>query len=256
MILRLFAILMFLAAPFAQASEETVIADLSQNRVAITANFDGSEILIFGAVKRQTPPPGTGPLQVVITVTGPLEPVVVRRKERQIGIWANKDSVEIDQAPSFYSVSSTGALEEVLSSVEDLRYSVSINNLIRSVGAPMDISDSASFTEAVIRIRGDNGLYTEKTGQVKLQDETLFQTSVALPSNLTEGNYTARIFLTRDKKVLDSFETTIDVQKVGLERWIFNLAHQKPLIYGLLSLFIAISAGWLASAVFRVLRIG
>ncbi|NHW60011.1 hypothetical protein HA378_33110, partial [Escherichia coli] len=32
--------------------QEAVVLGLSQNRVRITANFDGSEILIFGAVKR------------------------------------------------------------------------------------------------------------------------------------------------------------------------------------------------------------
>jgi hypothetical protein len=40
-----------------------------------------------------------------------------------------------------------------------------------------------------------------------------------------------------------------------LERWIYNLAHAYPLIYGILSLTIAIIAGWLASAVFRYIRL-
>ena len=50
------------------------------------------------------------------------------------------------------------------------------------------------------------------------------------------------------------YETVIDVRKVGMERWLFNLAHEQAFIYGLLSLFIAISAGWGASAVFGLLR--
>ena len=40
----------------------------------------------------------------------------------------------------------------------------------------------------------------------------------------------------------------------GLERWLTNLAHDQPLIYGLLSLLIAVVAGWAASAGFRFLR--
>ncbi len=45
-------------AAFAAArrgAEETIVAGLSQNRVSITAHFDGSEILIYGAVKREAP---------------------------------------------------------------------------------------------------------------------------------------------------------------------------------------------------------
>ena len=78
--------------------------------------------------------------------------------------------------------------------------------------------------------------------------------SIALPSNLTEGSYPTRIFLTRGGRVVSVFETTIDVRKVGLERWLFTLSRQQPLVYGLMSLAIAIAAGWGASAAFRVLR--
>jgi hypothetical protein len=54
--------------------------------------------------------------------------------------------------------------------------------------------------------------------------------------------------------VIDSLESTINVRKEGLERWLTNLARQQPLIYGLLSLLIAVVAGWAASAGFRFLR--
>jgi hypothetical protein len=54
--------------------------------------------------------------------------------------------------------------------------------------------------------------------------------------------------------VIDTYMTTIPVNKVGLERWLYNLAHEQAFIYGLLSLAIAIGAGWLASAVFTMLR--
>ncbi|HHB81406.1 MAG TPA: hypothetical protein ENK83_06650, partial [Aliiroseovarius sp.] len=36
------------------------------------------------------------------------------------------------------------------------------------------------------------------------------------------------------------------------ERWIYALAHEKPLIYAIMALVIAIVAGWGASAFFRV----
>ncbi|MEN8935704.1 MAG: TIGR02186 family protein, partial [Planktotalea arctica] len=75
-----------------------------------------------------------------------------------------------------------------------------------------------------------------------------------MPANLTEGVYSTRIFLTRSGKVVSEYETEIEVSKVGLERWLFTLSRQQPLLYGLLSLAIAIIAGWGASAIFTVLR--
>lgn len=233
---------------------ERVVAGLSQNRIAITASFDGSELLIFGAVKRESPIPEGAPLQVIVAVAGPSRPVVVRRKERRMGIWVNADAVEIDAAPSFYAVATSAPFADVLREVEDLRHKISIPRAIRSVGAPMDVTDAESFTEALIRIRTRKGLYQVMEGAVEVSEQTLFRTRIALPANLTEGDYRARIFLTRDGAVVDAFETGIPVRKVGLERWIFTLAHERPLAYGLLSLGLAIAAGWLASAVFRYLR--
>ncbi|MCR9111746.1 MAG: TIGR02186 family protein, partial [Rhodobacteraceae bacterium] len=208
---------------------EEVVLGLSKDKVAITATFQGSEILVFGAVKREVPIPQE-PLDVVVAVAGPKEPVVVRRKERRFGIWINTDAVEVDEAPSFYAISTTGPLNEVLSSVEDLRHRVSIPRAIRSVGAPQGVTDAQSFTDAVIRIRKDNGAYTLQEGGVVLDEQTLFRTSIALPSNLTEGSYPTRIFLTRGGRVVSVFETTIDVRKVGLERWLYNMSREQPLL--------------------------
>lgn len=248
------ALLLVLLGQAAAAQNEEIVAELSQNRVSITASFDGSEILLFGAVKRETGIQQDKPLQVIVTVSGPLQPVMVRRKSRRAGIWINTDALEIDEAPSFYAVSTTGPLDQILSQTEDLRHRISLDRAIRSVGAPPGIEDMNAFTEALIRIREKNGLYDEQIDGTLLIDQTLFRTEVALPANLVEGNYTARIFLTRDRKVVNSYTTTLYVNKVGLERWIYVLAHEQPLLYGLLSLALAMFAGWGASTAFRYIR--
>ncbi|SLN22344.1 Putative transmembrane protein (Alph_Pro_TM) [Roseovarius litorisediminis] len=252
--LRWIALLCLLALP-ASAAEEVVLG-LSQDKVAITANFDGSDILIFGAVKREQPIPTDEPLEVIVTVSGPDHPVMVRRKEKKFGIWVNVDSVLVDSAPSFYAVATSNPFKDVLKDVEDLRYRISIKRAIRSVGAAMNIRGAQSFAEAVVRIRKANGLYQILENQVVVDQQTLFRTSIAMPSNLTEGDYATRIFLTRGGKVISVFETNIDVRKVGLERWLYNLSRQQPFVYGLMSLAIAIIAGWGASAAFQMLRRG
>jgi uncharacterized protein (TIGR02186 family) len=234
------------------APAERVVAGLSQEAISITTNFDGSEILIFGAVRRDAPPPESAPMDVIITVEGPSRPVTVRRKDRRFGIWVNTDASEIDSAPTFYAVSTSRPMHEALTQTEDLRHRVSVPRAIRAVGT--GISDQEAFTEALIRIRSDATAYQMNEGAVRFREETLFDTSVRLPANLTEGDYLTRIFLTRRGEVVDIYEQAIPVRKVGLERLIFTLAHERPLIYGLVSLTIAIAAGWLASAVFRYIR--
>ncbi len=237
----------------ATAWAEQVVLGLSQNEVSITATFDGSDILIYGAVRRDKPP-ADPPLEVIVAVTGPEQRVTIRRKARRFGIWVNVEAVEVDAAPSFYAVASTGPLAEVLSQTEDLRHRVSLDRAVRAVDVADDAEDVGAFLTALERIRVREGRYSIDENAVALAEATLFSTSIGLPADLTEGIYRARIFLTRDGAVVDMLETQIPVRKVGLERWLYTLAHGQPLVYGIMSLAIAVAAGWAASAGFAALR--
>ena len=236
------------------AVSQDIVLGLSKQEIGITAFFDGSEILIFGAVKHQSEASSEGDLDVVVTIASPRIPVTVRRKEKRLGIWVNVDALEVDLAPSFYAVATTRPFDEVVSQASDLWHQISVRQLIRAVSVPVAVENPEEFTESLVRVRENDGLYQTLSGAVILQDQTLFSTSVSLPSNLVEGAYTARIFLMNDGDVVSEYQTSIDVRKVGMERWLYNLAHERPVVYGLLSLAIAIFAGWAAAAAFRAVR--
>ena len=248
--MRALAVLVLMLAALTARAEEIVLG-LSDDRVALTVTFDGQDLLVFGAVSRTAPPP-PGELGVIVTVSGPRLPVMVRKQARVAGIWVNAEEALVDAAPSFYAVATNRPLAEILSSVEDLRQSITIPRAIRSVGN--EVANSGDFTEALIRVRRADDLYRVREGAVALEAETLFRTRFSLPANLIEGNYDVRIFLTRGGAVIDRTETLIGVQKVGVERWLYNLAQEMAWAYGLLALSLAILAGWGASAAFRLIR--
>lgn len=238
----------------AMAAEE-IVSGLSQNRVAITANFDGSEILIYGAVKRDAPAPDElGRMEVIVTVEGPSTPLVIRRKAKVAGIWLNRDSVTIDAAPSFFAVATTGNLDEILSGTEDLRYRITLPQVIRAVGISAEASDPQEFVDSLQRLRLQEDRYRIAERSVQFLEETLFRADVVLPANLTEGNYNVRIFLTRGGVVVDSSAAIIGVRKAGLERFLFRAAHDQPALYGAAALLLAGLAGWFASFIFRFIR--
>ncbi len=251
-LLTLLAFIATLTLP-ARAQSEEIVAGLSQNAVQITATFVGSEILIFGAVKREAPAPDSD-LGVVVVVEGPSHAITVRRKDKRMGIWVNTDAVEVQRAPSFYAISTSAPFAELIDEDVDRALHISIPESIR-IFSSTDVADPENFAEAVIRIRENAGLYKIQEGGVTITDDTLFETRIELPANLTEGDYRTRIYLTRGGEVVSAYDTDIDVRKVGLERWLYNLAHEQSVLYGLMSLAIAIAAGWAASTFFlMVLR--
>lgn len=250
-----------LAALPAQASE--IVGALSQNRVALTASFSGSEILIFGAIRRNAEElaaeaaaqaQGNDDYNVIIVIEGPRQPVAVWRKDRRAGIWMNVDSVTMASVPSFYAVATTAPLNEIVSPETDAAFRISARQAIRAEQAGDGSAQAQLFSEALLRIRERSEQYLALDRFVHLDRDILFRANVRLPANLTEGAYTTRMYLVQGGQVVSQFRTAIFVRKDGLERWMHELAFSQPLLYGLLALGIALVAGWSASALFRLIR--
>ena len=253
--LALFLAMLLLWLPTGQTRADVLFGGIDPDNVALGATFDGSDILIYGAIRRSTPAAEGDPeLDVVVTLQGPNTPVTVWQKGRRAGIWVNVEGVRVNRAPSFYAVAASGPLDEVLSDAEDLRYRLSIQRAIRVIGAPGAALDSPRFMEALIRIRRAQGIYQQHDGGVRIEGGALFSTRISLPSSLTEGNYIVRFLLLRDGEVLHMQTREIEVRKVGLERFLYRLAHDQPVLYGLLALFLAVMAGWGASEAFNRFR--
>lgn len=246
------AIFLLLAALPAHA--EQILAGLSQRQVSLTVNFEGSDILVYGAVRREAPIARDSALHVIVTIEGPPVPAVIWRKARRLGIWVNVESLRIREAPSFYAVASTGPLAQILGMDADLRHRISTRLAIFEARADGGVTNPQTFTDALIRIRETENLFQNLESTVNLQGDTLFSTRISLPKSVVEGTYATRVFLIRDGQVIDRFDTEIDVQKAFLERLLFNMAHEQPALYGVLALLMATVFGWGASAAFRVLR--
>jgi len=250
MILRALVLLILFALP---AQAERVVAGLSADNIGITAAFDGSSVLIYGAVKRDAPEP-EGQMGVIVTLEGPAQKVTVRRKSREMGIWVNSDKVVISSVPSFYAVASSEPLKRILSPEVDAEERISVPVAVEAYAGPLGLGDGRPFAEALLRIRDATGAYSISERAVTIAADTLFRADFDLPANLIEGNYIARIFLLRDGKLIDKTHATIRVQRIGLERWLFMLSREMPAAYGLLSLALAVFAGWAAAAAFRLIR--
>ena len=233
-------------------AEETVLG-LSQDQISIGVQYDGSDLLLFGAIQSDQHSP-EDPVEVIITLAGPDMPVTIQRKSRNWGIWMYSASAPISSAPSFYAVASSSPLATSLSHTDDLRYKISIERAIRTVGAFHTTDGIDDYIDALIRLRMKEDLFQSLEGKVNILEDVLFQLKVDLPANIIEGDYPVRIFLTRNKQVLNVHETVISVRQVGLGRWLFNLSRQSPSLYALLAILLASLSGWAATKLFRLFR--
>ncbi|MEM1139601.1 MAG: TIGR02186 family protein [Pseudomonadota bacterium] len=255
MIARALAVCMMVLGATAGAHAAEVVPQLSADRIEITSNFKGAELILFGAI-RDGPAPFLEQdfLDIVVVLRGPPSTVTVRRKERRAGILVNGAGLTFEHVPGFYFVASRRPLDitappEVLKAFE-----IGTQNLNVSPQPGASEADPATVAElrqAIIERKRRQGLYQDNPGAIKVREETLFRTRIEVPSSVPVGEFKARVFLLRDGRVLHNDEVQLQVDKIGIERLLFNFAHNWGFVYGLTAVLFAIFAGWIASVIFR-----
>lgn len=233
---------------------ENLVTSLSSDQVLIESNFTGAEIVIFGQVGRDgqtVARPGNYDLAVVLR--GPEQVVTTRRKDRFLGLWVNREAETFYAVPSFYVMSSTRPPTEMGHRTMLEKYGIGINylNLPISPQSEVPVSDRDDFRDAFLRLRRQQGVFSEQAGKVEFLTDSLFRTTISLPATTPVGVYTVDTYLIHEGAMLATQEKGLTVAKTGFEQMAFDLAHQRPALYGVLAVVIAVFTGWLAGVVFR-----
>lgn len=234
------------------ASGQGVITDLSKRDVPIEWNFTGTQILIFGAIKRAGNDKGMP--DVIIVVTGPRRTILARRKERVAGIWINTETMPFKKVPGYYSIVSSRPLSKIASNIKLAQLGIGFNAVAHRLEIRNDSPDKtglSAFSAAVVRILRDEGLYREQPDGVKIIDKSLFRANISLPANVPVGEFTADIYLFWDGQLLSAQSQPLHIEKQGLERLVYTLAFDYPMLYGIVAVIFALLAGLAASAIFK-----
>jgi len=249
------------APPEGVPPEADIVAALTTDTVEIRSNFAGADLILFGAARGLEADD-----DIVVVVRGPEKQLRVMRKERVLGIWINRAPVRFEEVASYYAVASTRPLRTFATfsalrrngiGAEHVRLSAPDTERVVTRFGVSDIVVSdlgpeiVDYRQAIVRAKARDGLYLEAPGGVELLDGGLFRASVRLPPVTPVGRYDADVYLFRDGEPIASRRASLEVRKAGVERAIYDLAHQQPLLYGVLAVILALLSGWGAAEAFR-----
>lgn len=224
-------------------------ADLSVPKVEITYGYAGAEILVYGAV--QYPGgrlPGESP-KIAIVARGPEQAVTVRRKERVAGIWINASDARFLTAPAFVLVASTAPMAELVDERTAAVWELGLPYLQFSPYGGDDPAAGTEFLRGLINLRRAEGLYREAPRAVRVTDNILYRARLAIPSAAPVGDYTVTVHLIRDGDVVATVSRVLSVEKTGFEARISRFAENRALLYGLVTVALAVLTGWIGSLV-------
>jgi uncharacterized protein (TIGR02186 family) len=251
------ALALTLSAPLAirSAQAERLIVSVSNQRVTVTPNYSGEELVLFGSVEKDdaTPADRTS-YDLVVTVSGPRADMVTFRKERKFGIWVNTDYRQFLQVPTYLAIFANRPIDAIAPPDVQRRQQLGLNNVLLTQRVGPDYADVVSddpFRSAFVRLRSQHGLYRERASEVTFLTPTLFRTGIPLPAEVPIGNYDVDIKLFAHGALVTKANTSFEIVKVGFEQFVATTARQNAFTYGLVTAFMALMSGWMASVVFR-----
>jgi len=237
------------------AAAERLISSLSSHRVLITPSFVGTELVLFGTVEHDaTTVPRHGSYEIVATVSGPRETLVVRRKERFLGIWVNADSRSFVQVPSYLATLSTKPVEQIasLDTLRRLQIGLRRTMLPQQIGPDTaDVVRDDPYRVAFLRLKQSRGLYVEEPNAVTFLTPILFRANIPLPAGAPVGAYEVELKLFADGNLITRGGDAFEIVKFGFEQFVASSAVNHGLLYGLATAAMALLTGWLASVIFR-----
>ena len=251
-------LLLLLAAPAAAQPSGEVASNLpaavAEERITVSSDYRGSYVTVFGVN-----PDRRGRGDIVVVVRGPSESAVVMRKRRVFGLWVNTAPVRFTDAPAFFAVLSNRPLRQIASPQAIWRHRLDPASSAQLASAVPAGADPAAYRNALVRLRHNQGLYQEYSGRASperrggltLYPGGLFRAVVRLPANAPIAEYHADTYLFRDGRLISTQRVPIDIARVGVERSIHDLATGASLLYGILTVLLALGAGWLAAFLFR-----
>jgi uncharacterized protein (TIGR02186 family) len=233
------------------AATPRLVPDVSQSRIEIRYQFTGAELLLFGAILY---PGGRAPAEqadIAVVVKGPVQPLVVREKQKVAGIWMNVESARFRSAPAFYAVASSRPLGKLVDERTAAIYELGLQNLQLSPGPGNSPDVQRRFETGLIGLMQRKQLYVENPRGVNISAGVLYRARIDIPARVPVGNYTAETFLIKDGRVIAGAVRDIRIEKLGFERFVARAAERWSLAYGLVAVGLSLFLGWAASAVFR-----
>lgn len=218
------------------AAARTLVADLSSYHIEIDSAFTGEELLLFGARN------GTG--DVLISVRGPETRFTVRKKERVMGVWMNREQVTFPPLPQFHLFASSKDFNDIQALPLLTALEIGPEYLSFGLDDALPSEVRRAFMNALLDQLYGESLYSKQDGTLSFMGETLFKARLPFPDTLPRGEYSAEVYLIDKGQLVSMQSIPLHVYKSGLDAFLYDFAHNLPAIYGLAAVLIALLVGW------------
>ncbi len=221
-----------------------LLTGLESSHVKITTGFTGQHVFVFGS----TPQSG----DIVIRVTSPDESVALSRKGRVGPFWLKGGKLRVDHVPGLMYLLSNRPLNEIAARPVLERHGLTFaSTLVAAQTSGGPAPGGEAWQAAFERLKQNQGLFRKLEGDVRIDGGRLFSANFPLPATLPIGAYQLDIYSFRNGDLTAHRSSILEVNEVGIERWISRIALRHSRMFGVLFTLLAVVLGLTLSVLLR-----
>jgi uncharacterized protein (TIGR02186 family) len=225
-------------------------AKANHDHITIDFFYHGSTVSIRGISE-----PGT---DLVIKITSPEGHQVLKQKGKVAGtLWMNVGMLTFEKTPNFYEVFSTKKAEDILSREEMEKYMIGYPALVKHVEiTPVaNEEEKTKWFEEFVKFKEASKVYTVSSGKIETtinpDGKQAYYILTDWPYQASPGDYLVTVYAVKDHKVVEQATSRVNVEQVGMVKMLATMAKNSAAFYGILSIGIALGAGFGVGLVFR-----
>lgn len=211
--------------------------------------FDGAQITLSDVIPRDC--------EAVVEVRGKVVEEDLMRKGRRWELWMNVGEIDIKGAPSFYMIASS--VPQLLENPGSHSWGYhALGERVTFVGRRSEQEKSLLFRE-FIELKQGQGVYGRYPGALQTypadEGEAAVHGTFHLPARIAPGTYQVCLSVIKNGKVMDCRCAPLEIERVGLPRFLVLLAGKHAVFYGFLCVATAMAFGFLSGVFFRKIRL-
>jgi uncharacterized protein (TIGR02186 family) len=234
----------------AQPASAMLTARANHDHITIDFFYHGSTVSVRGESD-----PGT---DIVVKINSPDGHQVMKQKGKVAGLlWMNVGQLTFEKTPALYEVYSTKKLDDILSREELERNVLGYDALAKHVEVTPVANDEekATWFKEFVKFKEDSHLYTSTPGKIETsmnkENRQEYYILTDWPYQAAPGDYVVTVYSVKGSKVLEQAEAKVNVEQVGMVKTLATMAQNNAAFYGILSIGIALGAGFGVGMVFR-----
>jgi len=227
--------------------EEETNLSVDPEAIHIDAFYKGTDVV----VRADLPAACDG---AVVKIQGTDEEITLNRKGKVYFFWLNVDDVTISGAPVVYILDSTAPLQQISSPEAQKELLLGYEALQGHLNIRGHKTLSGSEFSEFIKLKENNGAYRQSAaGQLLPGDDgthVSFESVLSIPSVMPSGTYQVLLYWFKDRIQVGESSCRLDVDKVGVPRYLHALAFEHPALYGLFACIVAMATGIVMGLIF------